>query len=97
VAVFNARKVAAQKACAALDVPLRETPIIAVGADDFADINLGFFFRQLRRSLVRNRSFRRDIVLPLLQNFIPEAAVILRINMRTAQDNICEHFRGNNH
>jgi hypothetical protein len=44
VAIFDARKIAAQKARTALDVALGEAAIAAVGADDFANIYFRFFF-----------------------------------------------------
>ena len=45
VAVFYARKVAAEEAGAALDVALRKAALAAVGFDDFADVDLWFLFR----------------------------------------------------
>ncbi len=43
VAVLHAREVAAQETRAALNVPLRQSPLAAVGFDDFADVYAWLF------------------------------------------------------
>ena len=45
VAVFDARKIAAEQAGAALNVTLRKAALAAIGFDDFADVYLWFLFR----------------------------------------------------
>src|SRR5467141_5037496 len=44
VAVLDARKVATQKAGAALDVALRQSALAAIALDDFTDVYTRFFF-----------------------------------------------------
>src|SRR5262249_39364555 len=44
MAVFDAREVAAQQACAALDVALRQSALAAIGLDNFSDVHPWFFF-----------------------------------------------------